>query len=209
MAVQIIPVISVAQDVYDYCNISGAQAAATLPNGTTTLAAWVALLLGRTAQSIVAEINYDFTATQVQWLRGFGNALGYIETPWPVATITAFTSWDPTSPATAPINIGAGVLAVPANNPFTLYRNDSDIFSSSLRYYIEVTQAIDQQYNGWPAAIKEIQCEMIQLIYNESANLTGHLDKAEFEGLYSRSLSYKPLEERFKAALRPWKRFTA
>ena len=209
MAVQITPVIATLQQVYDYLNITGAQAAANLPNGTTVLSTWLTALLARTAQSIVAEINYDYTTAQVQWLRDYGNDLPYINTPWPVSTITAFTSWDPSQPATAAVNIGAGSLSVVTNDPFTLYRNDNGCFSSNLKYYIEITQAADQNFNGWPFEIQQIQIEMIQIIWNESANATGHLDKKQYEGLYARALEYLPLDPRWKAALRPWKRFAA
>lgn len=205
MAVKITPIIATAQNVYDYCGISAGTAAANIASGIT-LASLITSLLARSAQMICSEINYDYTAGQVVWLRDFGNDQQYITTPWPIATITTFTSWDPGNPATAVVVIGAGALSVATNDPYTVFRNDGLCFSSQLKYYIEFTQAVNPDTNGWPSAIVEIQCEMVATIYKESQNDESMLSDYERESSIGRPIRYdKNVWERFKKALRPFK----
>lgn len=170
MATQTQPVICTAQQVYDYMQITAAQAAATLQNGVTVRSAYIANLMAWTATQIVEWIDYDYTQSQVQKPNVWGNDLGYLQFDYPIQTITSAVSWDPENPNTAVVDISAGT-GIFTTDPTKLVRTDNDDFSSYLQYFFELVQALDPLvFNGWPASAIQVQIEMIATIYRESGN---------------------------------------
>lgn len=207
MPVQIVPVIATSQMLYDYMGITGAQAAANLINGTTTLAVWIARLRDATATSIVQLLNYDFTTVQVQNWNGYGNDLSILEFDFPINAFTNFKSWDPLNPTTAVVDEGTGNLTVLSIDPTIIFRNDKKTFASWLYYYLSFTQIADPiNPSGWPLDIITVQCEMVALTMRQSNNGIASIGKAEFEGLAGRPLKYQDMMPFWKQRLNPYKK---
>ncbi len=207
MPTQITPTIATKQQVYDYCGITAGLAALNVGSAAITWANWIQRELDVTAWQIVQYLDYDFTTAQVQMLRFVGEGQTYIDVNYPVSTITAFTSFDPTNPSGTVTNIGTAALALSdTNNPFRIYRIDKNDFQPGLDYYIALTQAADTRLAGWPMPIIQIQIEMIATIIKESDNGRGILNESEYEGLLGRPIKYKDVYNRFLQQLRPWRR---
>lgn len=207
---QIAPQIASAQSVYDFMNISAAQAATNLPNGTTTVASYIATLLERTAVQLVAWIDHDYTTTQTQYINTMGNDLGYMRFDFPIASVSTFKSWSPLDPTATVVDEGTGNIAVVTIDPYTIIRTDKKMFDAQLEYYIVAVQALEPHvYGGWPRAILQIQCEMIALLMRESSNGAASIGKAEFETINGgRALKYLEMEPIWLNRLRPFRKIS-
>src|SRR5215210_2532990 len=153
MATPIVPVIGSNSEAYNYCNISAAAAAANLPNGSVTLAAYISTLMQRAAAEIVGFINFDYTVGQIIKLSFRGHGGNLIQVDHPAGAISFFKSWDPSNVTAGVTDIGVIAVTVNAVNPYIIYRNDNKNFDRNLEYYLEYVQTADPRTpavsSGW------------------------------------------------------------